>query len=68
MTLTKGDEIVIAHAPECPASKIGFRPIEGVNQCTCDFGQRLRLYLLETFPDAYEQRADGSVGLRGEDS
>jgi hypothetical protein len=30
-----------AHAPYCPVNRPGFEPIDGLMQCTCDFGPRL---------------------------
>lgn len=63
--MDRNDSLRIAHAADCPVAQPGFRVIEGVTQCTCDFGRRMGEHLLETMPDAYERRADGSVGLRG---
>lgn len=66
-----GAPVRIGHTPECPVSQPGFRVRPGAQQCNCDFGNRLAEHLLETMPDAYERRADGSVwlrGRRGEDS
>ena len=36
--------VCIEHAPSCPVSRDDFMPVEGVQQCNCDFGQRLKAY------------------------